>query len=44
MIQAVIHELGDSVLVLNAGESPKDVAERLETITPTVFKWRNQLH
>ncbi|MDF0752766.1 IS630 family transposase [Marinobacter sp. 71-i] len=30
------------VLALNAGESPKEVAERLETSTPTVFKWRNR--
>lgn len=30
------------VLALNAGESPKAVAERLETSTPTVFKWRNR--
>lgn len=30
------------VLALNAGESPKDVAERLETTTATVFKWRNR--
>jgi transposase len=29
-------------LALNAGESPKEVAERLETSTPTVFKWRNR--
>jgi len=30
------------VLVLNVGESPKEVAERLETSTPTVVKWRNR--
>ncbi|KXO06845.1 IS1634 family transposase [Marinobacter excellens] len=30
------------VLALNNGESPKTVAERLETSTPTVFKWRNR--
>jgi len=30
------------VLALNAGESPKNVAERLETTTATVFKWRNR--
>lgn len=30
------------VLALDAGESPKDAAERLETSTATVFKWRNR--
>ena len=30
------------ILALNAGELPKAVAERLETSTPTVFKWRNR--
>jgi len=30
------------VLALDAGESAKDVAERLETTTATVFKWRNR--
>ncbi|SES83689.1 Winged helix-turn helix, partial [Marinobacter segnicrescens] len=30
------------VLALNAGESPKVVAERLGTTTATVFKWRNR--
>ncbi len=30
------------VLALNAGESPKVVAEQLGTTTATVFKWRNR--
>ena len=30
------------LLSLNAGQSPIEVAESLETSTPSVFKWRNR--
>ena len=30
------------LLSLNAGQSPKDVAESLDISAPTVFKWRNR--
>jgi hypothetical protein len=30
------------LLLLNAGQSPKEVMESLDVSSPTVFKWRNR--